>query len=114
MRLTTALYYTPSGRSIQGKSIDPDIVVEPAKVETISSARRTREADLHGAIENPEDAKPDDKKEPAKKPDAGEKPVVGKDDTSKNEPPQDYQLARALDLLRGLSLYSETLTKRTN
>ncbi|MGA1224537.1 MAG: S41 family peptidase, partial [Phycisphaerales bacterium] len=57
MRLTTARYYTPSGRSIQAKGIDPDILVEPAKVEKLTAPKRTREADLIGALDNP-DASP--------------------------------------------------------
>jgi carboxyl-terminal processing protease len=51
MRLTTARYYTPSGRSIQAKGIEPDIEVQPAKVEEISS-QGIREADLRGALDN--------------------------------------------------------------
>src|SRR4051812_28762969 len=51
IRLTTARYYTPSGRSIQAKGIDPDIQVEPAKIETVDDAAR-HEADLPGALLN--------------------------------------------------------------
>jgi carboxyl-terminal processing protease len=124
MRLTTARYFTPSGRSIQAKGIDPDIVVEPAKVEKITSRQRTREADLRGALENPvnngTDKTPPEKSEDATKP---AKPDTSVAPTKSEQPkakktkaktPDDYQLARALDLLRGLSLYAETLTKRTN
>jgi len=46
MRLTTARYYTPSGRSIQGKGIDPDIVVEAAKIERVATGDTRHEADL--------------------------------------------------------------------
>src|SRR5215471_4369340 len=54
MRLTTARYYTPSGRSIQAKGIDPDIVVEQSKVEPLNpSATSTREENLKGALPNP-------------------------------------------------------------
>src|SRR3954449_6247612 len=52
MRLTTARYYTPSGRSIQAKGIEPDIAVQPAKVEEIAQGMRRREADLRGALRN--------------------------------------------------------------
>src|SRR3546814_17745860 len=54
MRLTTARYFTPSGRSIQALGIDPDIVVEQvtlAEAETNGPSRR--EADLRGALTNP-------------------------------------------------------------
>ncbi len=94
MRLTTARYYTPSGRSIQAVGIDPDIEVEPARIETISQPQRRRESDLRGALDNgpSEDAEPGE----------GE----GEDTGAAAEPPQDYQLQRALDLLRGLSVFS--------
>ncbi len=52
MRLTTARYYTPSGRSIQGEGVEPDILVEPAKIETLASANQRRESDLRGALKN--------------------------------------------------------------
>jgi carboxyl-terminal processing protease len=52
IRLTTALYYTPSGRSIQAKGIDPDVVVEPAKIEQLAVGDTLHEADLKGALKN--------------------------------------------------------------
>src|SRR5437016_2374511 len=52
MRLTTARYYTPSGRSIQAKGIEPDIYVEPAKIEKIAQGAVRHEADLRGALKN--------------------------------------------------------------
>ncbi|HUZ71768.1 MAG TPA: S41 family peptidase [Stellaceae bacterium] len=52
IRLTTALYYTPSGRSIQGNGITPDIAVGLPKDEQVANAVLTREADLHGAFRN--------------------------------------------------------------
>lgn len=53
LRLTTALYYTPSGRSIQDDGITPDVVVAAAKDEQIANALVWREAQLHGAFANP-------------------------------------------------------------
>lgn len=96
MRLTTARYYTPSGRSIQAKGIDPDIYVEPAKVEKIDITGGTHESDLRGALDND--------KSTAKKPKqtVENTPVP---ETDEKEEAQDYQLSRALDLLRGLALY---------
>lgn len=114
MRLTTARYYTPSGRSIQAKGIDPDIIVEQARIEKITSAGDVHEADLPGALKNP-DAKsspaPEVKKvitePPAKK---GTEEKV--DETKKGqEESQDYQLSRALDLIRGVSMYEGRLQK---
>lgn len=102
MRLTTARYYTPSGTSIQAKGIEPDILVEPAKVEQIEGTDRFHESDLKGALDKEKNAlkkPPVDKKDPKAKEetDASKKEA---DDAKK-----DYQLSRALDLLRGLSLY---------
>src|SRR6185312_1146742 len=53
LRLTTALYYTPSGRSIQDDGITPDIVVEAPKDEQVASSLVWREGRLHGAFANP-------------------------------------------------------------
>ena len=109
MRMTTARYYTPSGRSIQGVGIEPDIVVEQATVEQVATPRRRRESDLRGALrnENGGDAeKPDAEKPDAKKPDA-KKENSGEE--AKPRPRQDYQLARALDLLNGVALFSNRL-----
>ncbi len=95
MRLTTARYYTPSGRSIQAVGIEPDIVVELARIESISRSRTTREADLRGALDNGNgDEKDGEKNEDTDKP----KPV--------ENTPRDYQLDRALDLIRGVAMFS--------
>jgi carboxyl-terminal processing protease len=52
LRLTTARYYTPSGRSIQGKGIEPDQVVLPPKDQRVVDATVTHESDLRGALKN--------------------------------------------------------------
>ncbi len=52
IRLTTARYYTPSGRSIQAKGVEPDIEVKPAKIEEIDVSARRRKSDLRGALDN--------------------------------------------------------------
>jgi carboxyl-terminal processing protease len=106
MRLTTARYYTPSGRSIQAKGIDPDIIVEPAKIEQLDEMR-IGEVDLKGALKNPD--APKSSTSPTTPETVTEKPVTkdGKTDketAEKELAKQDYQLARALDLLHGLSL----------
>ena len=102
MRLTTARYYTPSGRSIQAKGIDPDIVVQKAKIESIKDKSRRREADLRGALKNT-----DKKAVPKQKGLSGGAPA---DPQNKNDAgnivAQDYQLTRAIDLMRGIALYS--------
>jgi carboxyl-terminal processing protease len=89
MRLTTARYYTPSGRSIQAKGIDPDIVVEAAKIEHPASEAETKKTDAKEDGEASEQAAVD----PA---------VMGTGD--------DYQLARAVDMLRGIALFNGRAT----
>ena len=107
MRLTTARYFTPSGRSIQAKGIEPDILVEAAKVEKISESG-FHEEDLKGALANPDKPKDGAAAVPAPTPDASKD---GKDaktaDGKAKDSAEDYQLARAVDLLRGLSLYEK-------
>jgi carboxyl-terminal processing protease len=110
MRLTTARYYTPSGRSIQGKGIEPDIAVEQARIETIKPQRQRFEADLRGALENTDAKDPD-----AKDPDDGTSKTKKSDDDKKDaDKPDDYQLLRALDILRGIALYSGKTASSSN
>jgi carboxyl-terminal processing protease len=90
MRLTTARYYTPSGRSIQAKGIDPDVVVEAAKIDN----GRKPDSGRQGS------AKPDDS---SANPDRSEERTV---DPSLIGTMEDYQLARAVDMLRGISLFN--------
>jgi carboxyl-terminal processing protease len=93
MRLTTARYYTPSGVSIQGTGITPDILVELALVEDIDDGA-FREEDLKGSLEN----------------NNAENGTTNEDDnTAKDDMPEairDYQLARAVDLLSGLRVFN--------
>lgn len=90
MRLTTARYFTPSGVSIQSRGIEPDIEVVLARIEKVEGGP-VREEDLRGALDN---GKTDSKAEKA-----GE---------AEEDPADiDYQLARALDLLRGLSVFDQ-------
>jgi carboxyl-terminal processing protease len=100
MRLTTARYYTPSGRSIQALGIDPDIIVEQLRLEAVSETGRQREADLRGALRN------------GNAPSAPSTPVVpssganGENAAAVAAEVQDYQLTRAIDVLRGITLYN--------
>jgi len=100
LRLTTALYYTPAGRSIQGKGIAPDIVVEAPKDQQISGILLPRESALRGAFRNPGTL--------------SGKPVVKQDEgAAKMSPPikadligtdEDAQLKAALDYLAGKTI----------
>ncbi len=88
MRLTTARYYTPSGRSIQATGIVPDVEVKPAKVEEIDKGMNFSEAEFGNALKN--DAQTITKNKTSKK-----------DDSLK----KDYQLSRAVDLVKALNIY---------
>jgi carboxyl-terminal processing protease len=103
MRLTTARYYTPSGRSIQALGISPDIVVnqpppKPAvegEEDTPASAVRNRsEADLRGAITN--DSMTDEEKR------LYEEELARAEESAKLRD-EDYQLAYAVDIIKGLT-----------
>jgi carboxyl-terminal processing protease len=99
IRLTTARYYTPSGTSIQATGIVPDIEVRQSRVEVIeegSAARR--EADLRGSLGNEAVTEPADN-------DEASDPAVSAETPEEGELPDDYQLARALDLLRGVAMF---------
>lgn len=90
MRLTTARYYTPSGRSIQAKGIEPDVEVKPAKLEVLESGGfGMTEAELKNALKN---ETVDEKAKVAKK--------------ATNEDMNDYQLIRAIDMVKALRLYA--------
>jgi carboxyl-terminal processing protease len=101
MRLTTALYYTPSGRSIQAKGIEPDIEVKPVKevVEEIDTKLFPSEANLRNHI-NVDTSKQKKGKEEA---DEDKKHTAG--EAVKNK--KDFQLQRALDIVRALSLWKK-------
>ena len=96
IRITTARYYTPSGDSIQGKGIEPDINIEQGSFEA-NNYMRFSESDLVGSLDN------DDQEE----------------NESQNEdisPQQerlniDFQLARSVDLIKGLSIYKASLSE---
>lgn len=95
IKLTTARYYTPSGRSIQAKGIEPDVIIEESEN---GSARRVREADLLGHLGLlPGSEIPDPEAEPAPvpedAPDLAARFELGGED--------DFQLVQALKLLKG-------------
>ncbi|MDB4052826.1 S41 family peptidase [Octadecabacter sp.] len=99
MRLTTARYYTPSGRSIQALGISPDIIVEQPRIdptaEVVQEERNTRsEADLRGSLSN--DSLTEDEIEQIQA-----DRMRAEDAAALRE--EDYQLAYAIDILKGLS-----------
>ena len=112
IKLTTARYFTPSGRSIQAKGIVPDIVVEESA--SGSSSARLREADLENHLGNgdKDTATPTSPVKPQSKAPAKAKASPGKDDGDEaTEPPtrelaskKDYQLNQAFNLLKGLQI----------
>ena len=96
LKLTTSLYYTPSGRSIQAEGIIPDVVVERATITSIENNRRIREADLRGSLEN-----------------------SGETETQDNEAllqisSEDNQLYEALTLLKGINVYQSSTQRLTD
>lgn len=99
MRLTTARYYTPSGRSIQATGIEPDIFVEAGTVEIASDSGRRREEDLRGRLES-ETVNSDTTD------DSGAL-VSETNDAEQEKVLLDYQLQRALDLIRGVALFED-------
>ncbi len=92
LRLTTARYFTPNGRSIQAKGITPDIVVESIELPTEEKKEgmHIREKDLDNHFET-EGKQPKEEKKPVKA------PAYKQDEQIKS----DYQVLRALDLLKG-------------
>jgi carboxyl-terminal processing protease len=107
IRLTTARYYTPSGTSIQAKGITPDIEVRQSRVEVIDQGAARREADLRGRLEADQGEGEGEVTQPA--PDdatnapAREEGSAGEEGGVGGE--EDYQLARAIDLLRGVAMF---------
>jgi carboxyl-terminal processing protease len=91
MRLTTARYYTPSGRSIQAKGIEPDIVVEAAKIEKTPEKSEAK-------VATASDLKRDDSGDGGSEQNSVDPSIIGT--------PADYQLARAVDMLRGMALFN--------
>ena len=102
IRLTIARYYTPSGISIQAKGIEPDIDVPPARLEAIDITGRRREADLEGALDK--DAEPADGQAA---PENTAPPPQTREEREAEAAQQDYQLIRALDILRGIAIYRQ-------
>ena len=102
LKLTTARYYTPSGRSIQASGIKPDIIIDNIRVDSRvdTTSGQIKEADLSGHLESGQEAAEEDKNK-SKKADDKKK--------GKNKEPSlaetDYQLYEALNVLKGLAIH---------
>ena len=106
MRLTTARYFTPSGISIQAKGIEPDIIVE-AGVTDLKKAKNDnrREENLRGAL---------DKNKKNKKTEIDSNSDSDKPLTPLEKLLQDNQISRAVDMIRGISLFNKNeLSQKT-
>ncbi len=127
MRITTSRYYTPSGVSIQAEGIEPDIEVKPATIEYLDGRSAPKESDLRGHLnatkvkegEENKDKDGDDRRnfrEGDDKKEKDDKDGENKDGDESSEKEneeedlyvKDYQLARALDLLRGIYVFSNS------
>lgn len=86
IKLTTALYFTPNGRSIQAQGIEPDIEVKPATMTLIDNDNPIKEANLNGHITQKE-------------------PLPTNQPISAHQPIYDNQLSEAMNILKGLSIF---------
>ncbi|RXZ45696.1 S41 family peptidase [Crenobacter cavernae] len=123
IKLTTAHYFTPSGRSIQAKGITPDVIVEDGKLTAADNAMRVREADLENHLGNPngEDKAParpvrrieppkEDKNAPKGKDEKDEKDDKSDVNPRDPNPKTDFQLGQALNILK----VQQILSKKTH
>jgi len=95
LKLTTARYYTPSGKSIQATGIEPDIITEDVKVtKSKQDEDRLKEADLSGHLDGSDEGKSADKEDKEKT-------------TEKKSIDDDFQLNEALTLLKGINIYTK-------
>lgn len=106
IKLTTARYYTPSGRSIQAKGIEPDIVIDQVhdKLEKVDEQERIREEDFAGALDTVKEKTPppSSKKSPDDKKSVEEE--FNLDKNKKKKEIEDYQLMRAIDIVRTMAI----------
>jgi carboxyl-terminal processing protease len=119
VKITTARYYTPSGRSIQAKGIVPDVMLDETAEGNVFAALRTREADLEKHLNSGQAEVKDEAREKVRE---QERKRLEEQLAKKAEPPkplpefgsaEDFQLAQALNRLKGKPvLISKTMTER--
>ena len=102
LKITTARYYTPSGRSIQADGIEPDVEVNRAKLEEVKEDRMFSEETLTNALKN------DTKDNSIFKKDAKAEREKLEEERDKN----DYQLNRAIDMVKALAIYGQRFTEK--
>jgi carboxyl-terminal processing protease len=121
LKITTARYYTPSGRSIQAKGIVPDVLVDETPEGSPFAVLRTREADLDKHLtsgQGKEDAAQNAEREKAREAALKRLEEESKKPVAERRAPEygsdkDFQLAQALNQLKGLSVISsKTQTER--
>ncbi|HHI92794.1 MAG TPA: S41 family peptidase [Gammaproteobacteria bacterium] len=97
LKLTTARYYTPSGRSIQAEGVTPDIMLEPLKITKLEGlGERVKEADLSRHLDNGKNDNDNGKKD--------KKNAEKEDEPESSLAQRDYQLFEALNVLKGMSI----------
>ena len=105
IKLTTARYYTPKGRSIQAEGIEPDIHLSKVRLKKLEkSALQLREADLGRHLTNPKDKKRRKKKKNGKK--------NGNGEAVKKLLEEDFELSEALNVLKGVALLAPATNKK--
>jgi carboxyl-terminal processing protease len=124
IRLTTAHFETPDGKEIDGKGLDPDLVVTPLKLEKMASEEGLHEADLPGALKNPDQTTAAPSRAPTKTGPAATSSMPGASGAAAKPAPSvanktapsvatqdigganDEQLTQAVDVLRGLAVFN--------
>jgi carboxyl-terminal processing protease len=97
VKLTTALYYTPNGRSIQAQGIEPDVDVERVQIASVAKSMQTTEADLAGHINNTRGGN-----------ESNRQSRDARRITNAELLREDNQLHEALNLLKGLRIFMQT------
>ena len=105
LRLTTARYYTPSGRSIQAEGIEPDMVVAPPKNQVSAEAEVLHEADLRGALDTHKAAARVPSPTPAAPAGADQPDDEGSINPALIGTPQDSQLVKALAVVHAMETH---------